>query len=83
VWFGLRLSWPRAIGDELLEIQSDFRENGFEVACGGGSHAQSTTDLSLDVVDGQGAVDLVRRTRIEKRATLRSIVRFSMKEFGV
>ncbi len=65
--FGLRFLRSRAIGDEFLPMQSDFLKQGFEAARGGGGHEQPTTDLPFDLVDGQGAVDLVRRTGIEKR----------------
>ncbi len=65
--FRLRHSQARAIGDELPRIQSAFLKNGFEAARGSGGHEQPTTDLTLDFVDGQGAVDRVGRTGIEKR----------------
>ncbi len=62
--FGLRISRSTAIGDEFLPIQSDFLQKGYEAARGGGGHEQPTTDLPFDLVDGQGAVDLVILIRI-------------------
>ena len=56
-----------AIGDKLLEVQRDFLEDRFEAASGDGCRQEPTADLSLDLVDGHGAVDLVGRTGIEKR----------------
>ena len=67
MWFRLRLSRLGAIGDKLLEVERDFLEDGLETASGGGCGQEPTADLSLDLVDGQGAVDSVGRTGIEKR----------------
>ena len=64
--FRLRFSRLGAIGDELLEVQRDFLEDGLEAASGGGCSQEPTAYLSLDLVDFQGAVDLVGRTGVEK-----------------
>ncbi|HPP46936.1 MAG TPA: hypothetical protein PLF25_05465 [Accumulibacter sp.] len=54
-----------AIRVELLHVQGDFLENGFEARHAADGHAQPTTNLPLDlIVDGQAAVDLAGRTRI-------------------
>ena len=63
--FRLRFSRLGSIGDELLEVQSDFPEDGLEAASGGGGHQEPTTYVSLDLVDFQGAVDLVGRSGVE------------------
>jgi len=58
VRFRLRFSGLGAIGDELLEVQRDLLEDGLEAASGGGCSQEPTADLSFDLVDFQGAVDL-------------------------
>ena len=54
-----------AIRDELLEIQSDLFKDGSHATnrCRGGK--QPASHLAFDLVEGQGAVDLVGRVGVE------------------
>lgn len=63
--FLLDWSRSRAIGDEFLEVQDDFFEDGTDAANGGLTGKQPTADLSLDLVEGQGSVDLVEGVQIK------------------
>ena len=47
------------MGDELLKVQGKLFKQWFEATWSSGSGEQSAADLSLDLVDGQGSVDLV------------------------
>ena len=55
------------MGDELLKVQSKLFEQGFEATWSSGSGEQPAADLPLDLVDGQGSVDLVGRIRVDER----------------
>ncbi len=63
--FGSRLSRPRAIRDEFLEVQGEVFDDGLEAArCGGGAQ-KPAADLALDFVDGLGAIDFVGRFGVQ------------------
>ncbi len=64
---GLRLRFARlrTVGNELLQVQSDFGEERFEAASGSLSGQDPATELPLDLVDGEDAVDLVQGFRVQ------------------
>ena len=47
------------MGNELLKVQGKLFEQRFEATWSSGSGEQPAADLPLDLVDGQGSVDLV------------------------
>ena len=63
--FRLRLARSRAVGNELLEVQGDFCEKRFEAASGRLGGQEPATELPLDLVEGESAVDLVRGFRVQ------------------
>ncbi len=63
--FPLRFARLRAIGNELQEVQCDFCEERFEAASGSLGGQEPATELPLDLVDREGAVDFVRGFRVQ------------------
>ena len=61
----LRFARLRTVGNELLEVQSDFCEERFEAASGSLSGQDPATELPLDLVDREGAVDFVQGFRVQ------------------
>jgi hypothetical protein len=61
----LRFARLRTVGNELLEVQSDFCEKRFEAASGSLSGQEPATKLPLVLVDREGAVDFVRGFRVQ------------------
>ena len=59
--FGLWLSRSGAVGNELLQVEGEPLQQRLETTGGCGGEEQPASDLALDLVDGQGAVDLLRR----------------------
>ena len=55
--FPLGLARLRAVGSELLEVQGDFCEKRFEAASGRLGGQEPATELPLDFVDREGAVN--------------------------
>jgi hypothetical protein len=54
-------------GDEFLEVRSDLLDEGLQSPCRRAGGDQPTTDLALDLVDRQGAVDLPVRVGVQMR----------------
>ena len=63
--FRLRFARLRAVVNELLEVQSDFCEERFQAAGGRLGGQEPATELPLDLVEGESAVDLVRGFRVQ------------------
>ena len=63
--FRLRFARLRAVGNELLEVQSDFCEERFQAASGSLCGQEPATELPLDLVDREGAVNFVRGLRVQ------------------
>ena len=61
----LRFARLRTVGNELLEVQSDFCEERFEASSGALSGQKPATELALDLVDREGAVDFVQGFRVQ------------------
>ena len=72
--FSLWRSRFGAPGDEFLQVRSDLLDEGLQSPRRRAGGEQPTTDLALDLVDHQGAVDLPVRVRVRFRVMRAALV---------